>query len=172
MSEYYPTPATTGRHEADLRAAYFGRGGLLSGAAAGEVLSDVVALTNTTPANTDETAWGTEEVTIPNPGREVTVQALLSGQASNFDRTNTNARIKVQVSLDGGATWLDNEYGNETWHAQTNVNAGAALDRWNLLATALHKATPTGDIKVRARCQSASAAGANFEYGGISVLVL
>lgn len=140
-----------------------------SGTAANiDTVSQFTGLSDTAPADTADTAWGTETLTFDNPGGETTVVVMLTGVAEDFDRTATNARCKPQVSFDGGATWVDPSAGNSGWQAQANLPGASATDRVPLSAQFHHTATPTGDVVVRARCQSASAAGGSFIQGALT----
>lgn len=117
---------------------------------------DGVNLTDTAPT-TAWTDWGTETVTWPNPGVEVTVTASLVGRWLNAVDTTAVSSSRVRISLDGGTTW---SYG-QIIYVQTGTGAGAQI---RAVAASQHAVTgtPTGSVIVKARCMTEGSATATL----------
>ncbi|GAA5119137.1 hypothetical protein [Haloechinothrix salitolerans] len=103
-----------------------------------------VQLTNDSAAATSTwEQWGTETITISDPGIAVEVSAGLTGRFRNVVDLNSGARSRVGISLDGGSSFT---YGNAPWgEVGTDVPEFA-------IAAASHTVdgTPSGDIVIRA----------------------
>lgn len=88
--------------------------------------------------------WGTEDVTIPNPGIAVEVSAVLSGGYREATNTDAAATCRLQISLDGGTTWSD----GENAFVRVGTDVGVTTHALNGMAVS---GTPTGDIVIRAQ---------------------
>ncbi|WP_436792668.1 hypothetical protein [Actinospongicola halichondriae] len=126
------------------------------------VLTDSTTLSDTTPSNASAVQWGTEEVTISNPGVDVTVQAWVSGYIEDPGAT-AGGYVTINVSLDGGSTWTDS--------TPVFAYVDTAIDLAVLASNFAHSGTPTGDIVVKASICDFSA-GIQYAAGFLQTNVL
>jgi hypothetical protein len=104
-----------------------------------------VTLSDTTPG-VDWVNFGSQFAAFPNPGHAVTVDARVSSYSSRISTTAANAGIRLQVSLDGGATWST---GNAL-RARAGFAEGA-VRLSSMISDHLVSGVPTGQIRVRAQ---------------------
>lgn len=103
--------------------------------------------------------------TIPNPGAEVVVSAIFTGRVALGPATApVQVSARVQISTDGGATWLNFEPSVVATSDQTE-DEGAPL-----AAQGFFSGTPTGDVVVRVMTQRVlGSSGAASFRGDLSV---
>lgn len=126
-------------------------------------------LTNTSSPGSTATQWGTEEVTVLNPGRSVTVMAWLSGYGDIPDATNTVPLSHLETSFDGGATWTAGPVSSGSLHRS---GSSLRVQRCAFASTVARSGTPTGDVLVRAMAREAVGSSTTFTDGQIMALVL
>lgn len=87
-------------------------------------------------------AWGTESITIPNPGIAVEVTAMVCGRLSNDVDLNTNGAVRVLISIDGGTIF--------TSGGSPFIRVGTDVGQWGgITAAGTVEGTPTGSIVVK-----------------------
>lgn len=125
-----------------------------------------VALANTDPtlANT-WTDWGTEVITIPNPGIAVDVTGIVTGNGTNDVDTSTIFRSRVAISMDGGTTYDVTGWftGHRVGTSVGNQDAGAASHN--------RSGVPTGAIKVKAQFEGTDT-DVKARNGTLTVIVM
>lgn len=129
---------------------------------------DGTALTNDSAAVTATWEdWGTETLTIPDPGVPVSVSARVSGYLKNSTNADQGA-VRVSVSLDGGSTFIA---GNAPVAQPDTTGATQELP---IAADVVVSGTPTGDIVVKAQLRQDTTFGSSlvFENGYIAATVL
>lgn len=112
--------------------------------------SDLVTLSSDNAAmiNTWE-QWGSEVITFDNPEVPVKVSAIVLGRAFNNTDATSNPRVRVAISLDGGASYTSGQ--ELTFNAGTGGGAGARIATGGMHQ---REGTPTGDIVIKAELRT------------------
>jgi hypothetical protein len=101
-------------------------------------------------ANTRE-QWGTEEATVDDATlpalTSVTVYASIRGHVNTWT-SNSLLRLRVEISLDGGATWSQ---GEDNWMRDDSLSS---VDRIHLFCDHQVTGTVTGDIQARVMAET------------------
>lgn len=93
--------------------------------------------------------WGTETITIPNPGVAIEISAMSTGRWNNSTDATAVATPRVLISLDGGSTFTA---GDPKWGS-----FGTSYGVWlPMAASHIAAGTPTGDIVIKAEVRGDS----------------
>lgn len=128
---------------------------------------DGTDLSSTTPGTAATwTQWGSETVVFPNPGVPVKVKAELTGRTFRSTASNSNVDARLAISLDGGANFTTSNPFTTNAGNVAGSNQRAAMAR-----TLTVSGTPTGDIVIKAECQT-SVTSTDFANGRIDAQVI
>lgn len=96
--------------------------------------------------------WGGEEATVSDPGLNVMARAWVSGYAVEATGNDTRARVRVEISLDGGVNFDSGQ--------QVSAQVGDAVNRDQLRSPTVagfrRVGNTTGDVVARAMMYSDS----------------
>lgn len=133
------------------------------------VVIDGTTLTDKTTFSLVDTweDWGTEVVTITDPGVDMAISAQASG---SIEDTSGNGggegRMRVGISLDGGTTYT---FGNEPIADVYDLSADIGFA--SLAAVHFRSGTPTGDIKIKVQAMIIGGVVGDIDFtdGGLTV---
>lgn len=129
--------------------------------AGGGIIADLVASPASTWLN-----WGSA-VTIPNPAKQVTVIAFLTGYAFDFvDANGTFSQSRVRISFDGGSSFTDGQQVGATEGQTPNF-----INRAGVSNSFIRAGIPTGNIVIQAQGNGAST-NVNFSGGTLTYIMV